>query len=159
MQYPRGHYLKQNYTHFLCILENAMLAPDFSRVPEYYKSSAVTQSLSPPTNMLQQNQESIQELNHLMPMKSVLKHSSIGHIFLLCFLLYKRLNSGNTQNAHSGQPPVLQKHDKIFLASHLAPSYIPQCKKQKLAKSHDSFGILFFQTVPAFPNYTRTSAG
>lgn len=75
-------------------------------------------SLSPPANSLQQNQESIQELNHLMPMKSVLEYSCTDHIFLLCFLLYKRLNSGNTQNSHSGQPTVLQKDDQIFLASH-----------------------------------------
>lgn len=119
MQYPKGHYLKQNCTlFFLCILENTMLAPDFSRVPEYCKSSAITQSLSSPTNLLRQNQESIQELNHLMPMKSVLEYSRIDHIFLLWFLLYEKLNAGNTQNAHSGQPTVLQKDEQIFLASH-----------------------------------------
>lgn len=51
-------------------------------------------------------------------MKSGLEYSCIDHIFLLCFLLYKRLHSGNTQNAHSGQPTVLQKDDQIFLVSH-----------------------------------------
>lgn len=92
-----------------------------------------------------------------MPMKSVLEYSCIDHIFLFCFFLYKRLNSGNTQNAHSGQPTVLQKDDQIFLASHPTHHSI---RNRSWPRAGIHLELCFSRQCLAFQTMcTRTRAG